>query len=450
MLDKLIQHVAYPLWDFREGGIRLKEYRRLHQAQWDLAAERRRYQQDRLRSILTHAYETVPYYRSAWSRNRLDTVIRDPGRLSGLPVLCKKDVRNSRGHLISDRTHAGKLIGAKTGGSTGVSLDVRFDARCQQLRNGAEMWANDMAGWRPGTLVGALWGSPPIPATLKEKIRSTFHDRVFYLDTMHLDLNSMGDFLQKVAGRHAKMLFGHAHSLYELAIFARQNSVAIPELDGIVATSMMLLDYQRNAIEAVFGTRVTDRYGCEEVGLIACEAPECGVKHLNTDHLVVEILDEADEPVASGETGRIVLTDLNNFGMPFIRYDVGDVGAVSTEPCDCGRGLPCLDRLVGRTADYFLHPDGSRVSGVSLVEKTLTAIDGLEQLQLIQESPRRISAKAVATGRSEVQVSDELRNALAAAFGDGMTADVEFVDRLDRSASGKYRFAICRIDHEHA
>ena len=174
------------------------------------------------------------------------------------------------------------------------------------------------------------------------------------------------------------------------------------------------------------------------------------MKHLNTDHLVVEILDEADEPVASGETGRIVLTDLNNFGMPFIRYDVGDVGAVSTEPCDCGRGLPCLDRLVGRTADYFLHPDGSRVSGVSLVEKTLTAIDGLEQLQLIQESPRRISAKAVATGRSEVQVSDELRNALAAAFGDGMTADVEFVDRLDRSASGKYRFAICRIDHEHA
>jgi phenylacetate-CoA ligase len=448
MLPGLVRNISYPFWDRREGGIRLGEYRRLKRAQWAPWEERDRYQRSRLQSMLRHAFQTVPYYRSVWTNQQLDAVLADASRLNELPVLRKADIRRHAAELISESLDRDKLIAAKTGGSTGVALEVRFDAACQQLRNGAEMWANDLAGWRPGVLVGALWGSPPVPATLKQKIRNTFHDRVFYLDTMALNPETMRAFLKKVIKRDARLLFGHAHSLYELAVFARETDAPVPGLDGIVATSMMLLAHQRAVIEEVFDTRVTDRYGCEEVGLIACEARECGNRHLNTDHLVVEIIDDDDCPVEDGIEGRIVLTDLNNRGMPLVRYEVGDMGAISRERCHCGRGLASLVSLTGRMADYFIHPDGSRISGISLVEKTLTAIDGLEELQLIQETRRLIRARAIARSTVERQVADEIRRVLTVTFTDEITVDVEFIDRLDQSPSGKYRFAICRVRDE--
>jgi len=450
MLESLVRNISYPLWDRREGGIRLCEYRRLKHAQWATRKERDQHQRSRLESILRHAFATVPYYRSRWTSRQVESLIAGTARIDELPVLRKADVRAHADELVSESAVRDGLIAATTGGSTGVALEVLFDPACQQLRNGAEMWANDLAGWRPGMLVGALWGSPPVPATLKQKIRKWFHDRVFYLDTMALNPETMRAFLERAARRNARLLFGHAHSLYELAVFARESDVRVPELDGIVATSMMLLQHQRAVIERVFDTRVTDRYGCEEVGLIACEAHECGRRHLNTDHLFVEIIGDDDAPVQEGNVGRIVLTDLNNRGMPLIRYEVGDMGAVSRDHCDCGRGLASLISLTGRMADYFEHLDGSKVSGISLVEKTLTAIDGLEELQLVQESHRLIRARAIARWDVKGEVAAAIQRALTATFTEEVTVTVEFVDRLDQSPSGKYRFAICRINDEDA
>jgi len=450
MMQRLIQAVSYPIWDRREGGIRLREYERLKKAQWSDRGERVHYQQERLGLILRHAFETVPFYRSRWNDVPIEQLLANPSRLSELPVLRKADVREHAGELVSETVSHGELISAKTGGSTGVALEVHFDEACQQLRNGAEMWANHLAGWRPGVLVGALWGTPPVPVTFRQKIRNAFHDRVFYLDTMTLNEATMQAFLDTVVRRKARMLFGHAHSLYELARFAQDNGAGSTGLIGIVSTSMMLLEHQRSLIEQVFRVPVTDRYGCEEVGLIACEAQECRHKHLNTDHVVVEILGEDDAPVPEGTEGRIVLTDLNNYGMPLVRYAVGDVGAISHEPCSCGRGLSSLVRLSGRMADYFLRKDGVRVSGISLVEKTLTAIDGLYELQLVQESVSRVTARAIAKREFQDVVATSIEKALRAALTEDVGVDVEFVERLEQTTSGKYRFAICRIGHESA
>lgn len=450
LMESLIEAFSYPIWDRREGGIRLREYERLKKAQWGGGQERNHYQQGRLECILRHAFETVPFYRTHWKDAPIEQLLAEPTRLSELPVLRKADVREHACELVSETVSREGLVSAKTGGSTGVALEVYFDEACQQLRNGAEMWANHMAGWRPGVLVGALWGSPPVPVTLRQKVRNAFHDRVFYLDTMTLDEATMQAFLESVVRRKARMLFGHAHSLYELARYMQESGTTITGLTGIVSTSMMLLEHQRSLIEQVFRVPVTDRYGCEEVGLIACEAPECGRKHLNTDHVVVEILGDDDGPVPDGTEGRIVLTDLNNYGMPLVRYEVGDVGAISREPCHCGRGLPSLVRLSGRMADYFLRKDGVRVSGISLVEKTLTAIDGLYELQLVQESVARVTARAIAKQELQETVATSITKALKAALTEDVDVSVEFTDRLERTKSGKYRFAICRIGHENA
>jgi Coenzyme F390 synthetase len=147
----------------------------------------------------------------------------------------------------------------------------------------------------------------------------------------------------------------------------------------------MLLENERKVIESVFGAPVTNRYGCEEVGLIASECEIHQGLHLNAEHVLVEFIREDGAPAAPGEEGSIVLTDFMNRGMPLIRYAVGDMGVPSDRKCECGRGLPLMERLTGRTADSLKRRDGSRVAGISLVEKTLTAFPGIGQLQIIQE-----------------------------------------------------------------
>ncbi|MBI4395604.1 MAG: phenylacetate--CoA ligase family protein [Elusimicrobia bacterium] len=339
----------------------------------------------------------------------------------------------------------GELIRTKTGGSTGVSLELFFDKRCQEVRNAAALWSNRWSGWDLGDPVGALWGNPPAAKTVKQRLRSALLDRWIYLDTVNLSDQSMADFARRLARDRIRFLFGHAHSLYVFAGHIAARPVRGLRVRGIISTSMMLLPSERRTIERVFGCRVLNRYGCEEAGLIASECERGEGMHLNTEHLFIEFLREDGSPAAPGEEGDIVVTDLVNRAMPLIRYRVGDRGVLSARRCACGRGLPLMEKLSGRTADFLVAGDGRLVAGVSLVERTLTAIPGLEQLQIIQESPAEVRLNVVPDARygpvSESRLLQEMRDVL----GRDMRFSVRIVSRLERERNGKRRFSICRV-----
>ena len=444
-IELFSRYVAYPLWNIKDRSPKLGEYRRLLNSQWCTRGEIERYQLGRLQFMLRYAHRTVPFYRERWGDGSIGYAISSIDDLNRFPILRKKDICSDKLRLISDEFGVEQLESAKTGGSTGVSMEVHFDQHCQQLRNAAAMMADSWAGWHPGLLTAVLWGSPPISTSLKERVRNWLYDRVFYLDTMRLDGQSMGEFHAELVRRKPKMLLGHAHSLYEFASFIQEEDLSFPDLRGIIATSMMLLPSDRRVIESVFSVKVTNRYGCEEVGLIACECERHDGLHINAEHVVVELVRDDDTPAAVGEEGRILLTDLNNFGMPLVRYEIGDVGVLYDHPCPCGRGLPLLREITGRTADYLIRADGSRVSGISLVEKTLTAIPGLEQLQIIQNGIHQFQLNAVIAQETKSAVSESLSQVLRDEFGSDARIDIRFVNKLDQSSSGKYRFAICNI-----
>jgi phenylacetate-CoA ligase len=208
----------------------------------------------------------------------------------------------------------------------------------------------------------------------------------------------------------------------------------------------MLLPSERAVIESVFECRVGDRYGCEEVGLIASECERHNGMHLNVDHLFIEFLRPDGRPARSGEEGDIVVTDLINRGMPLIRYRVGDVGVPSARRCDCGRGSPLMERVVGRSADFLIKKDGSLVAGVSLVERTLTAIPGLEQMQIVQEELGALLINVVPDARYTAESEAALRREIETVFDDGTVVAVHRLSRLDQEKNGKYRFSICRVD----
>jgi phenylacetate-CoA ligase len=189
---------------------------------------------------------------------------------------------------------------------------------------------------------------------------------------------------------------------------------------------------------------VTNRYGCEEVSLIACECERHAGLHVNAEGVYVELLRDG-EPVPPGEPGSVVVTDLTNRAMPILRYQVGDVAVWSGRCCPCGRGLPLLERLEGREADYVLTPAGELISGISLTENFALHVPGVAQLQIIQETLQRFRFRIVRGpdfGPGSLRRIGEL---VLERFGPGVGFEIEHVERIPQEPSGKYRFCISRV-----
>jgi len=444
--DWMAGSVFQRAWDRWEGSIRLQTKRDLEKSQWlspeKLAVLRSR----RLGDLVRHAVASSPFYRERFAQAGIDpAAVLTIEDLAELPLLTKDDIRSRTPEILSDRFDRDQLWLSKTGGSTGVALEVWADPRCVQMRNGAALRTDEWSGWRLGQPLAAVWGNPPVPRTWRNRLRWALKDRVIYLDTMNIDDRAIEEFV--TAWRHWRpgLLYGHAHSIFILAE-ALQDIERGLRPAGIVATSMMLLSSERSVIQEVFKTPVTDRYGCEEVSLIACECEHHQGMHFNAEHNWVEILRDDGTPCAPGEDGRIVVTELINFGMPMIRYEVGDRGVATARLCPCGRGLPLLDRLTGRVADFLVAESGSRVAGISLIENTLTRLPGIRQMQLVQDRRDRVQANLVpGTGYDSV-VKEELVSSLRSYLGQSCDVDIVEVDKIPQDKSGKYRFSICRIE----
>jgi len=334
---------------------------------------------------------------------------------------------------------------AKTGGSTGKALELYFTEECSELRNACARRHDCWTGWRPGEPIAACWGNPKLPATFRQRLKFNLLQPYFYLDTMRVDEQAVRTFADRWRKVKPALLYGHAHSLFLLAESLRDLKISLPAPKGILSTSMMLIPSERAVIEEVFGMKVTDRYGCEEVSLIGCECERHEGMHLNIEHLIIEFLRDDGSPAAPGEPGRIVVTDLMNRAMPFIRYEVEDVGVPSLKTCSCGRGLPLMEQVTGRVADFLIKPDGSRVAGVSLIENTLTDIPGIRQMQIVQEAIDDILLRIVPGDDCTPETSDRLLRYFQNLFGEMVRFNIENVAELKPESSGKYRFSICKV-----
>ncbi len=445
-IDRLIGNLAFRLWELKEGNIRLSEQKNLEHLALASMAELVAHQENRLDKLVRHAYQTSPWYRNILDKQGISLDAKFTlADLQQLPVTTKLDIRDNLEKFLSSSYSRSDLATAKTGGSTGVSLNLFFDRHCQKLRNGAQQYADSFSGWKPGARIAAIWGNPPVARTFKQKLRSYLLERMIYLDTMDLNPTSMGEFVVAWKNFQPDLIFGHAHSIYIFARYLLEQEVTGLSPKGIVATSMMLLDHERAAIEKAFNCKVSNRYGCEEVGLIAVECEAHQGMHINSPHIILECLDANDQPVKPGEPGKLVITDLNNMAMPLIRYRVEDVGVLSDKPCSCGRTTPILKRLEGRVADFLKKPDGGQVAGVSLVERTLTKVPGIEQMQLVQEQLHQIIINRVKGQDFSAETDQNLLAEFRQVFEPSVELVIRDVSKIPQEKSGKYRFSICKI-----
>jgi phenylacetate-CoA ligase len=445
LMSALSRHVFHPLWELKDGRRHLHILHELERTQWLPLETLQARQSERLARILKYAGTHSPYYQMLFRQHGFDPDHFQMAEFHKLPLLTKAIIRTSTEQMLSPEFPRSSLLEHRTGGSTGVALKVCFDPDWINPRTADSLRADQWAGCLHGMKIASLWGNPPLPKTWKQRVRAMLIDRFIFLDTLDFNDQSVGEFIDRWRRGKPEILFGHSHSLYMLARYVIDHDIRDLRPRGIISTSMMLLANEREVIEKAFGAKVFDQYGSEEVALIAAECERHEGLHLNIEHVYVEFLRPDGSTVAPGEEGAIVITDLFNRGMPMIRYQIGDMGVPTDRRCSCGRGLPLMERVTGRTADYLKRRDGSMVAGVSLVERTLTAIPGLEQMQVVQRSIDEIVLNVVRAPDFTPATEKALLAEFRSVFGPGIEIRPHYVEHIPQEHSGKYRFSICRI-----
>lgn len=442
----IARHVVAPLWAKKERSPYLRHLGWLDKSQYRSIEEVRADQLSRLKKLLEHACKNTAFYADRMKAAGISPAsINSLEDLALLPLLTKDDIRANKERMAARNFPVETLFPKKTSGSTGVSLEFYVDEESLQWKRACAIRTDKWTGWNIGEKVGAIWGNPEYKKSWKGRVRNFLLERYTYLDTLKMDEASMLDFHAGIKKARPTLLFGHAHSIYLFAKFLELKGLADIRPKGIISTAMVLHDFERKLIESVFGCKVTNRYGCEEVSLIACECREHKGLHMNMDTLIVEMVKADGQPASVGEPGVIVVTDLTNYGMPFIRYKVGDVGVPSSRVCPCGCNYPLIESLEGRSADYVITPEGDFISGISLTENFAMHLKGVKQIQIVQERPDYIVFRLVKGEDFTQGTLDQLHRLVLERFGPAMTYSLEFPESIQQEKSGKYRFCISKL-----
>jgi phenylacetate-CoA ligase len=444
--------LIYPsvTWAVGEGQLygRLRELRVLERLEPEAL---RRYQADRLRDVLCYAHARCRYYRETWPGQPPTSSDAALAFLSGLPTLTKRDVQDRLPELtaVPRVPRPSRKI---TGGSTGEAVTVLKD-RAATARERAAMWLG--YGWRGiriGDPVARFWGAPF--ATRRRWVTRTadFAMNRIRFSAFAFNQADLERYWHRCLAFGPFWLHGYVSMLESFAAFVVDRGYDGRQLPlrSIVATSEPLTPPQRTLIEQAFGAPVQVEYGCGEVGPIAysCEA---GNLHLMTADLIIEVLRADGTPAGIGETGEIVVTDLNNRAMPLIRYRLADTGALGA-PCVCGRAFPVLANILGRAYDFVSTPDGRNYHGeffMYLFEDLRRAGVGIRAFQVTQEQSDLIDIAVVTKESLEIQQEEAVRTLLRERMP-AMRVRLSQVPAIERSVSGKMHLIRNRLGERSA
>ena len=404
----------------------------------------------RMKALLGHAGQHVPYYRDLFSRLGFDPAgVTTTADLQRLPLLDKSIIRAHTEALKSDQ--AVGLARFNTGGSSGEPL-IFFIGRERVSHDVAAKWrATRWWGVDIGDPEIVLWGSP-IELTSQDRVRQLRDAlmRTRLLPAFEMSPEKVAGFIAEIRAMRPKMLFGYPSAFAHIARHAEEHGIRLDDLGIKVAfvTSERLYPHQRELIERVFACPVANGYGGRDAGFIAHQCPAGGM-HLTHEDIIVEIVDGAGRVLPPGESGEIVVTHLATRDFPFIRYRTGDVGVLDSRPCSCGRTLPLLKEIEGRSTDFLVAQDGTVMHGLSLIY-IVRDLPGVRQFKIIQESLDQTRIQLVTDATFDPACLAGIETGAKARLGAAVQVAIEQVETIPPEASGKYRYVVSRVDPNQA
>lgn len=439
----LVRKLGVPLAE-KLAGMPVSKYRNEYMAsQWLTPDEIEQIRNQKLQPLIQHAYETVPMYQNALSeRGITPSDIRTLDDLAKLPVLTKETIReNYPSGTISRNYRRSQLIEASSSGSTGEPFRYVVNKLEKTMKWAAIHRSWGWAGYELGDKMVSLTVSPH-RVFKKNRFLQFLEARcsgVLGLPATELQADKVIPFIEKIIQFRPKVVRGYSSTLYYLAQSVVDSGLHL-KLSAACTTGETLHDYQRELMESAFGCKVYDGYGGEGMEIAA----QCGHGsgyHINAENVIVEILDEGGRPCEPGVEGQIVLTDLNRYSMPFIRYNIQDLGVLSSETCACGRGLPMLERISGRLTDVGITPSGKLISSYFFSILFRKVVPRIKQFQVVQEQRDSLTIYVV-PGEGFEEVREYLLENIQAGLGSEVTIEIKTVDEIPLARSGKRRLFI--------
>lgn len=442
---RLAAGLIFPLHERLKKHTTVSVKHRMEASQWLSTAEIKDHQIAELRTFLAKVQSQVPYFTDLFHQEGFNPLnVTQLSDLQSLPFMTKSVIRENTEQLKSIK--ATSLSKFNTGGSSGEPLIFYI---------GKERVSHDVAAkWRAtrwwnvdiGDKEIVLWGSP-IELGKQDKIKA-IRDRLLrteLISAFNLTTETKNHILEKIQSRKPPMLFGYPSVYYLLAQYAQEQKRDMSHcgVEVIFVTSERLYDHQRALIKKVFNAPVANGYGGRDAGFIAHECPE-GSLHITAEDIIVEIIDDNGQVLPAGESGEIVVTHLRTTEFPFIRYRTGDIGTLATEPCQCGRGLPVLANVEGRTTDFIIAADGTQMHGLALIYH-VREVEGVKNFKIEQESRQKtILHLEVETSFQEAAQQQIIEN-FKKRLGQGVEIEVNITDRIPAEKSGKFRYVVSRV-----
>ncbi|WP_426577770.1 phenylacetate--CoA ligase family protein [Xenorhabdus stockiae] len=419
----------------------------LEETQYLSLRECRKLQMEKLHTLLTHAYESVPYYTRVFNERGLKPDdFNSLSDLAKLPLLTRQELTQHQAELISTRADHATLQTNYSSGSTGKracfvqDANFRLWMRAHQLRT--YQWCS---GWKVGEPFALLWGSS-IYWSLKsvsDRLKNLLSNRREF-NTFRLSPELIGEFTRNLASFNPVLISTYTNAMHLIARQMERESIRVPALRAIQGTSEPLPPIIRERLQRVFRCEVYDKYGSRETNIVSHESPHHDGMLIQVENVAEEFLRDDGSACQPGETGRVVLTTLNNFAMPLIRYETSDLASPMAGNCTSGLGLPRMSHVAGRQQDLILTPDGAYIDAY-LFSFLIMRFEEIEWFQVVQDSLESLRIRLmVPTGISR-QRCDEIVERIHHHAGYPFHIEFEQLDRMPDSPTGKFRLCVSAL-----
>ncbi|SFP68598.1 phenylacetate-CoA ligase [Nitrosomonas cryotolerans] len=441
----LVSNLFFPLHERLKQHDSVAVRKQMEITQWWDKDRLYDFQLSRLRSFLSRVQTRVPYYQQLFTELDFNAAsIQSLTDLERLPRLNKSIIRANLEALKSSQ--AQDLARFNTGGSSGEPL-IFFIGKRRISHDIAAKW-RATRWWNVdiGDPEIVIWGSP-IELGAQDRLRR-IRDRILktkLLPAFEMSEQKLDQFLAEIRIMRPKMLFGYPSALSHIARHAEAKGQRMDDLGIRVAfvTSERLYDEQRQQISKIFNCPVANGYGARDAGFIAHECPQGGM-HITAEDILVEIVDTQGNTLPPGQAGEIVVTHFATDDFPFIRYQTGDMGVLDSQACACGRGLPLIREIQGRSTDFVVTQDGTVMHGLALIY-ILRDLPQVDAFKIIQESKNLTTVWLVTKTNLDSELVRRIEQAFKARLGQKVNILVERVAQIPPEKSGKFRYVMSRV-----
>lgn len=407
-------------------------------------------QRKKLSSLLLHATK-IPYYRN--SLNSLGITYNDikndnPSDILGkLPILSKSLLKDNYDNLsASDYQKRGFSVNY-TGGSTGVPTKFMQDHNYKEHSQAYKSLAYSWRGIDSFDDIFYIWGAArDMNSGLAGSVKNFLRNR-YYFNCFSLTKKNILFCIQKLNAKKPSLIVSYADAIYEIARYANEHNLFVEPQQAIHTGAGNLYDFMKEEIEKCFQCKVFNHYGARDAGSIASECVGQSGLHLMELHQYVEILDEDNRPVLDGNEGKIIITTLDNYSMPLIRYEIGDRGIkMPYEKCSCGRTFSKLESVTGRSEDRVITPDGQYIDSnffVHFIGVECNQTGDVKKFQVVQKKINEIEINIVPMkGFIDDAIKENIKTKLLDRIGNSISLSINTVQNIPKTQTGKYRYVI--------